>query len=232
MATKYQEDMLLIKTDKKEANGYDENDFSKSYWIDKIGTVPRYQRGSINIIRYFDGLFENINIDKTKIKMLDISAGSGNSVNEFRQHNYNMEGCEFSKSGREVAKEKFNIDLRAYDFRIPMLYKDNQFDWGMCIASLSMCPEKFIEQAIHEMFRVIKDGILIYIGGLTNKTFNTHHINRNNISYYEKLFTKCGYHLASSIGKGTPNSYGLAIRDEFCSLITKKQAEIYIRKGE
>lgn len=216
---------LINKKESIIEDGYDETDFTEEYWTKAIHTA-RFERNPNNIIKYFKDLFT---ITQHPGSIIDISAGAGNGVNGFRLAGFDAYGCEFSSSGRKVAKEKFEIVLDPCDLRTKLPYETDQFDWGCCYASLSMIPRNFMYNAISEILRIVKYGVMINVCTEIAKTSasdmyypNPHHLTDMSTIDYWKIFYECGAIEWTSILSPSNKNYGIGVTNvEFCGLFSK-----------
>lgn len=214
--------------------GYDETDFTDEYWTQGgdfgVHFTPRIERTNDNIIKYFDDLIANFNMNKNNIKILDVGAGAGNMVNHFNNFGFNAYGCEYSASGRRLAKERFDVDLEICDLRNSLPYEDNSFDFGMCIGVLSMIPKDSMQNAISEIMRVIRYAVLVSIGTFENpnacekdKNFmNPHHLTNLPAMEYYHIFNKAGAVDITSIQPPQKKFYGIGTATEFCGIFANK----------
>ena len=222
------ENMIRLKT----PQGYNENDFTKDYWLAILvpGTA-RINRGYGSTINYWKDLFKRANIQG---KLLDVGAGTGNVVKGLLKLGIDAKGCEFSSSGRKLAGERFNILLKECDLRKELPYENEEFNWSMCIGVLSMIPKGSMKNAISEILRVTKYGVLIHV---LTKVVNTnvkdgyygknpHHITSMTSQEYWKLLNECGAFDWTSIQPPQKVAYGIGIRDEFTGLFSKRKWDL------
>lgn len=208
-----------------EKMGYDEDKFSEDYWLYSDGVHPaRIDKSAHQLIVYFEDVFKITNQNNFLIG--DIGAGAGNMVNQFIQAGYNSEGCEYSESGRRIAKERFNINLKECDLRSKLKYNKDHFDWIYCVGVLSMIPDDFMENAIRELFRITKYGVLINVGATIannkkDRKGNPHHLTPINRSEMWKLINKVGGYDWTSILPPQKGKYGIGVADEFSGLFGK-----------
>lgn len=217
--------MNTHKTSNIVDTGYNENDFGENYWIGKIGDTPRVDRSPDIIIKYFIDLFKKLGIDKPG-KFIDICAGAGNVVNGFRNRGIDAHGCEFSSAGRKVAKDRFGITLDACDLRGPLKYKTDEFEWGCCIAALSMIPKHLMANAIGEILRVVKYGVLIHVATSAGENkegvlVNPHHLTGMTCDEYKKIINDHGAHDWTLKHPPQAPCYGIGVNGEFTGLFLK-----------
>jgi len=222
-------DSTLIK-EKPEVieKGYNESDFGETYWTipQPNGTPPRMQRNADPLICYVKDIFGIFNMDKN-YTVIDIGAGAGNVVRDFRAAGFITNGCEFSASGRKIAEEKFGIELDYCDLREKLPYRNNEFDWAMAIGLLTMIPKRFLDNAIQEIFRVVRFGVIINI-----QSFNFEdQLQSHNLLHISGMTTKEWWRLLhansivdiTSIIPQQKDRYKMATENEFAGLFIKKQ---------
>lgn len=146
---------VSVKTQEIVENGYDEGHFAENYWLTPdAGGGRRIDRSAGALIRYTRRLIE-LGVLPKEPRVLDISAGPGMIVHQFRQEGFRCEGCEFSESGRRIAMAEFGIDLLHGDLRAKLPYECGSFDFAMCVGVLTMIPEKYLQNALVEIRRVL-----------------------------------------------------------------------------
>jgi SAM-dependent methyltransferase len=220
-----------IVAEKKKENfdktGYPERTFNDDYWLFSDGNSPaRIDKSAHQLINYFSSLFDDF-IGERIFSILDIGAGAGNMVQQFRDNGFKAEGCEFSESGKRIAKERFNIDLENCDLRNKLPYDDDQFDFSYCVGVLSMIPKDKMEKAISEIMRVTKYGFLLNIGTIVNdassdRRGNPHHLTAmNNVDYWSIISKLNGYDW-TSIQPPQKAKFGIGVAGEFCCLAGKQ----------
>jgi len=202
--------------------GYDAEDFGEGYWLDKNRDGHRrIDRDAKTMIAYVKALqfIEAIPTEPAPA-ILDVGAGPGRMVKDFRDAGYNAHGCEFSPSGRKLGKERFNIDLKFVDLRESVPWPDEQFDFAYCVGVLSMIPKAKIPVALFEICRVLKDGGLFFpmllnptpvmaephLTGMTYEEWRAHHL-------------AAGFEEVSSLWAA--QRHGLGMGNEFCGLFRK-----------
>jgi SAM-dependent methyltransferase len=207
--------------------GYPEKTFNDDYWLYSDGNSPaRIDKSAHQLINYFSSLFDDF-IGERSFSILDIGAGAGNMVQQFRDKGFfKTEGCEYSESGRRIAKERFNIELENCDLRKGLPYENDQFDFSYCVGVLSMIPEDKMEKAISEIMRVTKYGFLLNIGTTVNdassdRRGNPHHITAmNNVDYWNVINKQNG-HDWTSIQPPQKAKFGIGVVNEFSGLFSK-----------
>ena len=219
--------MVALKGNNKmiEKNGYDEDKFTDEYWLYSDGKNPaRINKDASCIVNYFTDIKK---ITKQEnIYIGDIGAGAGNMVNQLRRNSFKADGCEFSFSGRRIAKEKFNIVLEECDLRTKLTYNDDHFEWSYCVGVLSMIPQECMKNALEEIFRITKYGVLINVGtSIANNKIdrrgNPHHLTPIDSNYMWKKIKKIGGYDWTSILPPQKARYGIGIIDEFAGLFGK-----------
>ena len=152
--------------DKKRKEGYKPEDFTEAYWLDPHAShdFARINRDPSHLIKYFTDLFTLL----PEGPILDVGAGAGSLVYSLRQHNFDVEGCEFSNSGRTLAEKAFSLQLPYCDLRESLPYKTNEFSYSYCVGVLSMIPHDYLATALAEIFRVTSIAVLVNIGTFTN----------------------------------------------------------------
>jgi len=228
----YPERQIVVEKKKEnfDKTGYPERTFNSDYWLYSDGVNPaRIDKSAHQLINYFTRLFNNF-IGDNDFTILDVGAGAGSMVQQFRDKGYKAEGCEFSESGRIIAKERFNIDLEFCDLRNKLPYDNDQFDWSYCVGVLSMIPKNKMENAISEIMRVTKYGFLLNVGTIVNdaggdRRGNPHHITAMNCPDYWKIINKLGGYSWTSIQPPQKAFFGMGVMDEFCGLFSKNKWE-------
>jgi len=221
----YQNEMTEKKTAELIKNGYDESDFDESYWTVALDDVPRVGRDPATIVSYFLDLFNKLNI-KNPGTFIDICAGAGNTVNGFRNAGIDAQGCEFSSSGRKVAEERFGIILKPCDLRHSLPYGTNQFDWGMCVAAISMIPRKDMKNAISEIFRVVRRGVLFHTATAVGtfqgeRLVNPHHLTAMSYDEFSQILKEINVFDHNHIHAPQLPEYGIGVNGEFSGLFSK-----------
>uniref|UniRef100_A0A6H1ZAD1 Putative methyltransferase n=1 Tax=viral metagenome TaxID=1070528 RepID=A0A6H1ZAD1_9ZZZZ len=224
-------DMVDKKNQGKGDTGYDEGDFTKAYWTDPNANhykIPRVHKPTYQAVKYFQHLLLKAGMKTASI--VDIGAGAGQFVHAFKQKGFDAYGCEFSKSGREVAREVFGVNLNPCDLRTALPYETDAFDLGMCVGVLSMIPIQNMNTAISEILRVVRYGVLINVGcTIVEDTVtligNPHHITRLSPQGYWKIFNECGAYDLTSIQPPQKRAYGIGISVEFAGLFSKRKWE-------
>ena len=219
--------MITIKNENPDIAriGYDENVFDDDYWLYDDGVhQARIDKSAVQLICYFTDIFKMTGTDEYTIG--DIGAGAGSMVKQFHDVGLSAGGCEFSESGRRIAKEKFDINLGDCDLRTRLEYPDNHFDWTYCVGVLSMIPDDFMENAIKELLRVTKYGVLINVGSIignnkVDRRGNPHHLTPVNRADMWKLVHNAGGYDWTSIQPPQKCRYGIGMNDEFAGLISK-----------
>jgi SAM-dependent methyltransferase len=210
-------------------NGYDENDFDEAYWTSPQadGAPPRMYRDSTFLIKYFQDVTSIFRNPICVESVVDIGAGAGNVVNDFRKAGFKISGCEFSSSGRKIAKEHFSVDLDFCDLRGKLPYETNQFDWGMAIGLITMIPKQFLDNAIREIFRVVKLGVIVNVQSFDfhnqELTHNLLHLSGMTTKEWWQTFKNNGIVDLTSIIPPQKQKYGIGITNEFCGLFVKQQ---------
>ena len=216
--------MILLRSEE----GYSGENFTNHYWLDPLATegVPRAYKDYSRVIQYFKDLFGKVAPKNEKI--LDIGAGAGACVNALLQAGFKAHGCEFSPAGREIAKDLFHIDLDPCDLRERLPYRTNSFGWGLCVGVLSMIPEKYMRNALSEIFRVVKHGVLINVSTqileyLPENGFdgNPHHITSMAAIDYWRLLLSLEVSDWTGIQPPQKRPYGIGVANEFAGLFSK-----------
>lgn len=221
--------MIEVKERLRDA-GYPESAFSEAYWTSKNTSAvgARIEKDPSPALCYFEDLVKMKGIPKGSF--LDIGAGAGNMVHAFREHGWRAKGCEYSETGRKLAKERYGIELRPCDLRKGLPYDTSQFDWAMCNGVLSMIPKKYMLVALEEILRVAKFGVLITVG--TRITVNPeneldgnpHHITALSAEeYWQRICVTIGAVDMTSILPPQKSRYGIAVGDEFGGLFSKSR---------
>lgn len=211
---------LSPKTPERIKKGYDEDHFGENYWLhpDRAGN-PRVERRATPIIEYVKMLkFTKVLPDEPRI--LDVGAGAGNMVKDFRDAGYQCEGTEFSESGRRISKEKFEITLSKCDLRSRIEEEDQSYDFAYCVGVLSMIPRDDMHVAIREIYRVLKNGGALLTSLLNPKPVdNEPHL--TSMTYYEWRWfhTVGGFQDITSIW--APQRHGIGMNNEFAGLFLK-----------
>lgn len=213
---------------KKSALGYEPEDFTIHYWLDPTTTCdePRAYKDCSKVVLYFDHLLAKAKTSRKNI--LDIGAGAGACVNAFLKAGYDAQGCEFSPSGRKVAQDLYGLNLEPCDLRENLPYSSDRFDWGLCVGVLSMIPRESMKNALAEIFRVVKYGVLINVGTLVLEydpanglNGNPHHITAMSAVGYWKILESLSVRDWTAIQPPQKLPYGIGMANEFAGLFSK-----------
>ncbi len=120
---------------------------TESYWNDKVDPIKAYGY-----------LYNLIFKDRKKKKILDIGAGNGLFLTEFKKRGWKTVGVEFSDHAVRQAK-KFGLNLKRGDF-LDYKFPNNSFD----IVTLNNVLEHVYEprRTLIKIYKVLKDdGILV-----------------------------------------------------------------------
>ena len=123
--------------------------------------------------------------------------------------------------------ERFSIDLEYCDLRTRLNYPDNHFDWSYCVGVLSMIPDGFMENAVRELLRVTRYGVLINVGSTIvnnheDRRGNPYHLTPINRAEMWKLIHSVGGYDWTSIQPPQKCRYGIGVVNEFAGLFSKK----------
>ncbi len=94
-------------------------------------------------------------------KILDIGCGNGRNLVPFAKLNFECYGVDFSKNMIEIARKKFErlglkcVFQTAHATDLP--FKDESFDYVICIAVLHHLKKAECEKALSEIRRVLKN---------------------------------------------------------------------------
>jgi len=207
--------------------GYEEHMFNDDYWLYSDGVNPaRINKSAHQLICYFKDLFSITGTVTDKYIIGDIGAGAGSMIQQLHNAGYSAGGCEYSESGRRLAKERFSIDLEFCDLRTRLNYPDNHFDWSYCVGVLSMIPDGFMENAVRELLRITRYGVLVNVGAdiannKVDRRGNPHHLTPINSAGMWKLIHGIGGYDWTSIQPPQKNKYGIGVCNEFACLIGK-----------
>lgn len=223
---------LIRKRSRSLEKGHEEEDFTADYWLyEHAGLGARINNDPKTIIDYMKDIFGKFG---NTGPVLDVGAGPGNIVCGFRKAGIAAEGCEFSLSGRQLALERFGIVLSQCDLRQRLPYEDDQFNWSICIGVLSMIPLSCMANAISEILRVTRFGILVnvqpFISLEAGWYSNPHHLTSLSHIEYWNLFRSCGAYDLTSIQPPQKSRYGIGIINEFAGLFSKRPALEIIKK--
>lgn len=208
---------IAEKTHEVIANGYDESAFAGNYWLTPdAGGERRIDRSAGALIGYTNRLIGLGALPKTP-KVLDISAGPGMIVHQFRQSGFDCEGCEFSESGRRIAKAEFGIELLDADLRSRLPYEDGSFDFAMCVGVLTMIPVKHLLNALSEIRRVLSHGGIVHLH-LMNPSTVSHepHITNLPMTEWWRLANQAG--LVDMTSLWPPQREGIGVYNEFSGI--------------
>jgi len=203
-------------TDDIRERGYDEHAFDTGYWLDNPlpGHPSRIQRCPQLLVTFTKSLITKQAIPKSPV-ICDIGAGAGVVVAALRAAGFSAVGCEYSASGRALAKQRFNVVLPSCDLRDePLPFKDHLFDLAFSIGILTLIPRQFLPHALHETRRVIKPTGLLFVLLLNPNVIpghNPHHISGMPRSEWLALFQQAGFnespHLPKEFGFVHPHQF-------------------------
>ena len=228
---------LLAKKEQIKHVGYTSQDFNDDYWLRVSAfATSRAGKSAVQILAYLKDLFiKTETTDPKDYTILDVGAGAGAIVSALLKTGYDAYGCEFSESGRRIAKEMYNLRFNPCDLRKYLFYEDNEFDWSLCIGVLSMIPESKMENAISELLRVTRYGVFVNVETAVTDivkldslfdvdlVVNPHHLTRMLPQTYWKLFNKCGAYDWTSIQPPQKSKYGIGMDTEFSGLFSKQK---------
>jgi len=213
-------DSLLDRRVEAEAIGYDPHDFGEGYWTGGAEGERRIDRPGNQLANYFTRLLQMSGGGN----VLDIGAGCGKQVFDLRQAGIDAYGCEFSVSGRHLAKERFGLELPFCDLRDKLPYDDDAFDWSYCVGVLSMIPLPLLVSALRECFRVTRYGcLLLVMTQVGMKEFvNPHHILALPHGGWHKAIAEAGGYNHTHILTPSGPEFGMGVRPaEFIGLFSK-----------
>lgn len=211
---------LADKTEKRINEGYDESHFGENYWMtpDKAGN-RRIDRKATLIVNLVKRLVQ-LKVIPPEPLIVDIGAGPGNMVNDFIESGFSCEGCEFSESGRRLAKEHFNLDMPFLDLRESIPFEDNLFDFAYCVGVMSMIPKKDLPTSFKEMYRILKPDGILHISLLNSKPVsNEPHLTSLTYEEWRNEIIKAGFDDVTSLWP--PQREGIGMNNEFCGLFRK-----------
>jgi len=101
-------------------------------------------------------------------KVLDLGCGNGTHMLDLSQQGFSVTGFDISKSGIELAREKFQQSKLEADFLVGSMHKkfpfqDGHFDAVICLRTLNHGEKYQVQKTINEIWRVIKPGGYIFI---------------------------------------------------------------------
>jgi len=213
---------MIEKSQQREDTGFEPEDFGRDYWLEAplTGLSTRIDKSGNQVVVYWKALFG----DLPSGSILDVGAGTGRSVSDMRKAGLDAYGCEFSPSGRELAKERFELDLDFCDLRARLPYEDNQFAWSMCIGVLSMIPKQFLPSAISEILRVTQFGTLLLVMTHIDKqqNINPHHLTSMTSLEYWRVLKESGAFDWTAIQPPPRRPFGIGVLSgEFSGLFSK-----------
>ena len=204
-------------------NGYSEDDYAASYWLEpNVNGERRIDRSANHLIEHLKTLIERGDMEADTM-VLDIGAGPGNMVNDFMQAGFAVEGCEYSTSGRSLAKKIFGLDIPACDLRGPIgiPYESSFFDYAYCVGVLTMIPEQNISTAISECARILVRGGILLVNLMNPVNVdNEPHITSLPHREWHRLFKQSDLEDITSILP--PQQFGIGVKNEFCGIFRKR----------
>ena len=209
---------IVPKTDEIIASGYDESAFAENYWLTPdVKGHRRIDRSAGSLLEYVRHLIF-VGMLPENPRIVDIGAGAGGIVHQFRQAGFRCEGCEFSASGREIAKAQFNIDLLPCDLRDSLPYPNCTFDFAMCVGVLTMIPESHIIIAMRLTREILQYAGLAHLHVLNPRdVINEPHITRMESWRWGNQARKAGFVDVTSACP--PQWFGIGMnRGEFSGL--------------
>lgn len=195
----------------------DERAFGENYWV-----VPD-RSGNRRIDRKADPIIElvrrlvYINVLPENPLCVDVGAGPGNMVRDFRVAGFDCEGCEFSESGRRLAMEHFGITLPYCDLRESIPFRDGQFDFMYCVGVMTMIPREHVPTAFREMHRTLRRGGILHIN-LVNPKLVENEPHLTNMAYTEWLGLLKGAGFEDVTSLWPPQRHGIGVNNEFCGI--------------
>lgn len=197
--------------------GYDESAYAESYWLEPdVRGCRRIDRSAASLISLVERLRE-IKALPHNPRILDIGAGPGMVVHQFREAGFECEGCEFSESGRRIAKATFGIDLLYGDLRESLPYKDGEFDFAMCVGVMTMIPERSVLNAFREIRRVVATEGIVHLHLMNpNPAFIEPHITNLPVKKWWDLARKAELIDATSLWP--PQREGIGVLNEFSGI--------------
>jgi SAM-dependent methyltransferase len=212
---------IAEKSENVIANGYDESAFAENYWLTPdVGGGRRIDRCAGALLRYVGRLIEIDALQKSP-RILDISAGPGMMVHQFRNAGFECEGCEFSQSGIRIAKKEFGIDLLHGDLRSRLPYEDGTFDFAMCVGVLTMIPVNYVSNALSEIRRVLADGGIVHLHLMNpNPVSHEPHLTSLPMTEWWRLADQAG--LVDKTSLWPPQREGIGVGAEFSGIWGRK----------
>lgn len=208
---------VAVKTPDVVENGYDESAFAENYWlIPDVCGHRRIDRCAGSLLRYVGRLIE-IDVIPKRPRILDIGAGPGMIVHQFRNAGFECEGCEFSESGRRIARSEFGIELLHGDLRSKLPYEDGSFDFAMCVGVLTMIPVNCMRNALGEIRRILADDGVVHLNLLNPcNSANEPHITSLPIKEWWRLVQQAG--LVDKTSIWPPQREGIGAGREFSGI--------------
>jgi len=146
-----------------------EDDYLEPEFYYSFDEIERYNK-SKNIIktqekialRILDLINSKQNINKKKIKLLDLGCGPGHTTLFYKKQGYNIIGLDILDKMLEKAKEK-NLNVKKGDIReLIKLFNLKEFDIIVSASAIQWIPLKDIKAVARGVYSILKDnGILI-----------------------------------------------------------------------
>lgn len=133
---------------------------------------------------------------------LDIGCAKGFQVKSLLYYGIDAHGCDISDWAIAHCEHEAEGRLRQVDIRDGLPYDDALFDLITCMQVLEHVEEEFLELAVSEMHRVTRRWLFIEVPFGNYPVGDPTHVSYFPITFWLKLFKKCGFWFAMDKGFG------------------------------
>ena len=210
------------KSDFVMENGYSPEHFDDAYWLGGSPGEERISRTGDQVVKMVQILIRLEILSKSP-HILDIGAGAGSYVKSIRNAGFNCDGCEYSKSGRDLALSKFGITLHECDLRDRIHLPSEQFDYAFCTGVMTMIPKRHLTNAVKEISRILKpSGLLMVNLSNPNPRKAEPHLTLLHHNEWRTLFCEGSPRLFDDVTSlCQPGKVGIGVLREFCGLFRR-----------
>ncbi len=107
--------------------------------------------------------------EKNLKKILDLGCGTGRHTELLTKENFEVFGCDNSKSALDFIKEKIPLAKVELGDMVDLPYEDNFFDGILCYQVIQHGKTKTVKKAISEIHRTLKKGGYLFLVVISTK---------------------------------------------------------------